>query len=150
MIARPSKPSVRWTACEKPTIQTEATTTKITPSGIATFFSSGTKNVVDADTDGSAARYRNTPAATPNSDCSRYFQRDFRTLGSRRTILIQSSYQPLEPKSSNTASTSHTYQLARAPTSRTEASTVPIGRAEWRDREGTYEYISVVAVTFKN
>src|SRR3546814_16471361 len=103
MIARPSKPSVRWTACEKPTIQTEATTTKNTPSGIATFFSSGTKNVVDADTDGSAVRYRNTPAARPNSDCSRYFQRDFRPLGSRRTILIQSSYQPSAPKASITS-----------------------------------------------
>src|SRR3546814_3459915 len=98
MIARPSRPSVRLTALEKPTIQKEATTTKNTPSGIATFFSSGTKNVVEADTVGSAVRYRNMPAASPNSDCNRYFQRDFRSLGSRRTILIQSSYQPIAPK----------------------------------------------------
>src|SRR3546814_1691120 len=108
MIARPSRPSVRLTALEKPTIQKEATTTKNTPSGIATFFSSGTKNVVEADTVGSAVRYRNMPAASPNSDCNRYFQRDFRPLGSRRTILIQSSYQPIATKASITATTRHT------------------------------------------
>src|SRR5690606_35079334 len=108
MIARPSRPSVRLTALEKPTIQKYATTTKNAPSGIATFFSSGTKNVVDADTEGSAVKYRNRPAARPNSDCSRYFQRDLSPLGSRRTILIQSSYQPIAPKASITTSTSHT------------------------------------------
>src|SRR3546814_4663654 len=91
MIARPSRPSVRLTALEKPTIQKEATTTKNTPSGIATFFSSGTKNVVEADTVGSAVRYRNMPAASPNSDCNRYFQRDFRPLRSEEhTSELQS------------------------------------------------------------
>src|SRR3546814_20042341 len=107
MIARPSRPSVRLTALEKPTIQKEATTTKNTPSGIATFFSSGTKNVVEADTVGSAVRYRNMPAASPNSDCKRYFQRDFRPLGARRTDLNKASYKQSAPKASYNARTHH-------------------------------------------
>src|SRR3546814_18152882 len=123
MIARPSRPSVRLTALEKPTIQKEATTTKNTPSGIATFFSSGTKNVVEADTVGSAVRYRNMTAASPNSDCNRYFQREYRQLGSRRKILIQSSYPPLAPKGKITASTRPPKRCERYPHNDTEART---------------------------
>src|SRR6476660_4186278 len=64
------------------------------------------------------------PAASPQIDCARYFQRDFSPLGSRLTILIQSSYQPIAPNATITASTSHTYLLRRSPHSSTEASTV--------------------------
>src|SRR5690606_39461549 len=71
-----------------------------------------------------AVKYRSRPAPSPKADCSRYCQRDFRPLGSRLAILIQSSYQPIAPKAAITASTSHTYLLRRSPHSSTEASTV--------------------------
>src|SRR5690606_3277310 len=78
-------------------------------------------NVVAAGT--SAYRNRYSPAARPKIDCSRYFQRDLRPLGSRLTILIQSSYQPMAPNASITSSTTHTYLLRRSPHSSTEAIT---------------------------
>src|SRR5690606_12162357 len=68
--------------------------------------------------------YRNRPAASPNSDCSAYLVRDFLPLGSRRTILIQSSHQPIAPNATITASTNQTYLLRRSPHRSTEASTV--------------------------
>ena len=42
-------------------------------------------------------------------------------LGSRLTILIQSSHQPIAPKPSITTSTTHTYLLRRSAHSSTEA-----------------------------
>ena len=69
----------------------------------------------------SAKNHRYRPAARPKIDCSRYFQRDFSPLGSRLTILIQSSYQPIAPKATITSSTVHTYLLRRSPHSSTEA-----------------------------
>ena len=41
-------------------------------------------------------------------DCSAYLCRDFRPFGSRLTILIQSSSQPISPKLTSTASTIQT------------------------------------------
>src|SRR5690606_26469623 len=70
MIASPSRPSVRFTALEKPTIQKYATTTKPTPSGIATTLSKGRKNVVLEGA--SAVKYSASAAAMPNTDCIAY------------------------------------------------------------------------------
>mgnify|MGYP001550106433 CR=1 FL=1 len=42
MIARPSRPSVRFTAFEKPTIHRYVTNTKPAPNGIATCLNNGT------------------------------------------------------------------------------------------------------------
>ena len=65
------------------------------PSGTATFFSSGRYSVV---LDGASAVTNSTAAAmAPNTDCSAYLWRDFKPFGSRRTILIQSSSQPIRP-----------------------------------------------------
>ena len=47
MMARPSRPSVRFTALEKPTIQKYATTTNRPPSGTAKSLSSGRNSVVE-------------------------------------------------------------------------------------------------------
>jgi hypothetical protein len=73
---------------------------------MATFFSSGTYSVVAAGT--SAVKYRNSAAARPHTDCIAYLCRDFRPLGSRLTILIQSSSQPIAPKPTSTASSTQT------------------------------------------
>src|SRR5690606_41608647 len=74
---------------------------------------------------------------------SRYFQRDFRPLGSRRTILIQSSYQPIAPKAIITSSTTHTYLLRRSPHSSTDA--VMVNRI---DRKSTRLNSSHVKISY--
>ena len=42
------------------------------------------------------------PAANPHSDCSAYFVRERMPFGSRLTILIQSSCQPIAPNATST------------------------------------------------
>ena len=61
------------------------------------------------------------PAARPSSDCNAYLVRERMPFGSRLTILIQSSHQPIAPKPSMIASTTHTYLLRRSAHSSTEA-----------------------------
>ncbi len=84
-MARPSRPSVRFTALEKPTIQKYATSTNTGPSGKAKSFSSGTNSVVALAT--SALRYSHSAAANPSSDCNAYFQRAGRPRLSFNTSL---------------------------------------------------------------
>ena len=61
------------------------------------------------------------PAARPSTDCSAYLVRERMPSGSRLTILIQSSHQPIAPKPIMITSTTHTYLLRRSAHSSTDA-----------------------------
>ena len=51
---------------------------------------------------------RDDPAPRPMIDCRKYLVRERMPFGSRLTILIQSSHQPIAPQVIITASTSQT------------------------------------------
>ena len=85
MMARPSRPSVRFTALLVPTITTKTKGMNSQPRGISTSLKYGMSSAVDWGE--SARRYRITPTPMATSDCQKSFSRADSPLGLRRISL---------------------------------------------------------------
>ena len=71
MIARPSSPSVKLTAFEKPTIKKYVTTTWKTPRGIVKSLKYGISNEVEISS--AAVTYKAIAATNAATDCQKSF-----------------------------------------------------------------------------